>query len=263
MESIQNYSDLTGKIALVTGGTKGIGKAIADQLSAAGAQVIVTARNEPAESTEGQHFILADLTNAGDVARLAGQINTQFGALNILINNVGGLTAPMGGFSTLTDGNWERELQLNLISATRLDRELLPAMLNQKNGVIIHISSVAGKFPIWNLNMAYAVSKAALNCYSKALSGELAPKGIRVLTVAPGGTRTLGMESAIEGYATNAGLSVAEATEQLLRTGGGIPMGRLAETAEVASLVHYLVSPAASYLTGAIYQIDGGSLPVA
>jgi NAD(P)-dependent dehydrogenase (short-subunit alcohol dehydrogenase family) len=263
MDSIQNYKDLTGKIALVTGGTKGIGKAIADQLSAAGAKVIITARNEPAESTESHHFIAADLTNAGDVARLSEEINTQFGAVNILINNVGGLTAPMGGFSTLTDENWERELQLNLISATRLDRVLLPAMLNQKNGVIIHISSVAGRFPIWNLNMAYAVSKAALNTYSKALSSELAPKGIRVLTVAPGGTRTLGMESAIEGYATNAGLSVDEATEQLLSTGGGIPMGRLAETAEIASLVNYLVSPAASYLTGAIYQIDGGSLPVA
>jgi len=262
MDNIQNYKDLTGKIALVTGGTKGIGKAIADQLAQAGAKVIITARNQPNESNYDHRFIAADVTQPDDVSKLAQEMNEKFGAPDILINNVGGLTAPGGGFSTLTDHDWEHELQLNLLAAIRLDRLLLPGMLSKKGGVIIHISSVAGKQSLWHLNMAYAVSKAALNSYSKALSGELASKGIRVLTVSPGATRTPPMEKIIEDFANSAGLTVAEAMQQLLSQVGGIPMGRMSEPEEVASLVHFLVSPAAAYLTGANYLIDGGSLPV-
>lgn len=254
-------TDLTGKTALVTGGTKGIGKAIADELSQAGAQVIVSARNKPATESL-HHFIAADLTNPQQVTALTNEVNQQFGGVDILINNVGGLTTPGGGFSTLTDKHWEDELQLNLIAAIRLDRELLPAMIERKGGVIIHISSVAGKQALWNLNMAYAVAKAALNSYSKALATELAGKGVRVLTVSPGATKTAPMEKFIEDYASAQKINVEDALAQLLAQTGGIPMGRMAEPDEVASLVHYLVSPAASYLTGTIYAIDGGSLPV-
>jgi NAD(P)-dependent dehydrogenase (short-subunit alcohol dehydrogenase family) len=252
--------DLKGKRALVTGGTKGIGKAIADELAKAGAQVIVSARTKP-ESTP-HHFIAADLTDADQVAALAQEIKDTFGGIDILINNVGGLTTPGGGFSTLTDAHWEQELQLNLISAIRLDRILLPQMIEQQNGVIIHISSVAGKQALWNLNMAYAVSKAALNSYSKALATELAGKGVRVLTVSPGATKTPPMEKFISDYAASIGITVEEGMKQLMAQTGGIPMGRMAEPEEVASLVHFLVSPSAAYLTGTIYAIDGGSLPV-
>lgn len=262
MENKSNRKDLQGKRALVTGGTKGIGKAIADELAQAGAQVIVSARNHPGEGNTAHHFIAADLTKAEDVSRLEQEINERFGGIDILINNAGGLTTPGGGFSTLTDEHWENELQLNLLTAIRLDRVLLPKMLDQKNGVIIHISSVSGKIPLWNLNMAYAVSKAALNSYSKALSTELADKGVRVLTVSPGATRTPLMESFIEDFASTAGIPVEDAFQQLLRQIGGIPMGRMAEPEEVASLVHFLVSPDAAYLTGANYVIDGGSMPV-
>jgi len=261
MENKQNYTDLQGKRALVTGGTKGIGKAIADQLAQAGAQVVVSARNRP-EGNSGHHFIAADLTIAEHVAKLEQEINETFGGIDILINNVGGLTTPGGGFSTLTDEHWESELQLNLLAAIRLDRVLLPKMLEQKNGVIIHISSVAGRQPLWNLNMAYAVSKAALNSYSKALATELASKGVRVLTVSPGATKTPPMEKFIQDFATSAGITVDDAFQQLLGQVGGIPMGRMAEPEEVASLIHFLVSPAAAYLTGTNYAIDGGSLPV-
>jgi NAD(P)-dependent dehydrogenase (short-subunit alcohol dehydrogenase family) len=252
--------DLKGKKALVTGGTKGIGKAIADELAKAGAQVIVSARTKPEEATH--HFIAADLTDAAQVAALAKEIADTFGSIDILINNVGGLTTPGGGHSTLTDAHWQQELDLNLISAIRLDRILLPQMIVQKSGVIIHISSVAGRQALWNLNMAYAVSKAALNSYSKALATELADKGVRVLTVAPGATRTEPMVRFLNDYATSAGITPEEGMKQLMAQTGGIPMGRMAEPEEVASLVHYLVSPSAAYLTGTIYAIDGGSLPV-
>jgi NAD(P)-dependent dehydrogenase (short-subunit alcohol dehydrogenase family) len=263
MENKQHYNtDLEGKIALVTGGTKGIGKAIADRLAVAGARVIVSARNHPGDADLKHHFIAADLTQPTDVSNLTQEINDQFGGIDILINNVGGLTTPGGGFSTLTDEHWENELQLNLLAAIRLDRVLLPKMLEQKSGVIIHISSVAGKQALWNLNMAYAVSKAALNSYSKTLATELASKGIRVLTVSPGATKTPPMEKFIADYAIATGITVDEAFQQLLSQTGGIPMGRMAEPDEVASLVHFLVSPAAAYLTGTNYAIDGGSLPV-
>ena len=252
--------DLKGKTALVTGGTKGIGKAIADELAKAGAQVIVSARTKPEETTH--HFIAADLTNVGDVDLLAKEIEATYGGIDILINNVGGLTTPGGGHSTLTDSHWQQELDLNLISAIRLDRTLLPKMIEKQSGVIIHISSVAGKQALWNLNLAYAVAKAALNSYSKALATELAAQGVRVLTVAPGATKTAPMVKFLEDYAASAGISPEEGMKQLMAQTGGIPMGRMAEPEEGAQLVHFLVSPSAAYLTGTIYAIDGGSLPV-
>ncbi|WP_298736092.1 SDR family oxidoreductase [uncultured Chitinophaga sp.] len=260
--SQQQLTNLQGKTALVTGGTKGIGRAIADKLAQEGAQVIVTARNHPDDAQLPHHFIAADLTKSADVDRLSQEISDRYGKVDILINNAGGLTTPPGGFSTLTDEHWENELQLNLLSAIRLDRALLPAMIERKSGVIIHISSVAARQPLWNLNMAYAVSKAALNSYSKSLATELASKGVRVLTVAPGATKTPPMEKFIADYAASAGISLEEGYQLLLSQAGGIPMGRLAAPEEVASLVHFLVSPAAAYLTGTVYAIDGGSLPV-
>ncbi|WP_142683878.1 SDR family oxidoreductase [Chitinophaga polysaccharea] len=264
MQNKQNeHKDLTGKTALVTGGTKGIGKAIADRLQQAGAKVIVTARNPPEESNSDHHFIAADLMQAGQVTKLAQDINEKFGGIDILVDNIGGLTTPGGGFSALTDQHWESELQLNLLAAIRLDRALLPKMLEQKSGVVIHMSSVSGMLPLWQHNMAYAVAKAALNSYSKALANELAGKGIRVLTVSPGATKTPPMEKFIQQIASSTGLTPDEAFQHLMREIGGIPMGRMAEPNEVASLVYFLASPAAAYLTGANYLIDGGALPVA
>jgi NAD(P)-dependent dehydrogenase (short-subunit alcohol dehydrogenase family) len=249
-------NDLEGKVVLVTGGTKGIGKAIADRLASAGAKIIVTARNHPGPSFE-YPFIQADLVQPEQARQLSEQIDHTFGAVDILVNNAGGLTSPPGGFSTLTDEHWEHELRLNFLSVTRLDRLLLPKMIERSAGVIVHISSVAGRVPLWHLNMPYAAAKAALNSYSKGLSSELAPKGIRVLTVSPGATKTPPMQGFLRDLATGAGVSEEDFLSKM-----GLPMGRMAEPHEVASLVHFLVSPAAKYLTGTNYSIDGGSVPV-
>jgi NAD(P)-dependent dehydrogenase (short-subunit alcohol dehydrogenase family) len=257
---MENNTALEGKIALVTGGTKGIGKAIADRLAKAGATVIVTARNHPGEIT--YHFIAADLAIPGNITKVVTEINERFGGVDILINNMGANTLPGGGFSTLTDEHWDQALQVNLLASVRLDRALLPKMLEQKSGVIIHISSTSGMLPIWESTMAYSAAKAALNAYSKTLSSEVAPQGVRVITVSPGLNKTEAMMNFLTGLAKSAGITMEEMTTKLMERLGGIPMGRMAEPEETAELVYFLVSPAASFITGANYVIDGGNFPI-
>lgn len=262
--SNQRYQDsaLKGKRALVTGGTKGIGKAIADRLAAAGAQVIITARNHPGAAALKHHFIAADLSLPADVHKVTGEINALFGGVDILVNNMGANTFPGGGFSKLTDEHWEQALQVNLLSSVRLDRALLPKMLEQKSGVIIHISSTSGQFPIWESTMAYSAAKAALNTYSKALADEAAPGGVRVVTVSPGLNKTQAMATFLAELAQGAGITVEEMTQKLFERVGGVPLGRMAAPEETAELVYFLVSPRAAYITGANYFIDGGNFPV-
>jgi NAD(P)-dependent dehydrogenase (short-subunit alcohol dehydrogenase family) len=260
MENAQTIDGvLKGKIALVTGGTKGIGKAVVGRLQQAGATVIVTARNQPAADYP---FVSADLSRPEDVNKVATVVREQFGRIDILINNMGANTYPGGGFSTLTDEHWDQALQVNLLSSVRLDRALLPIMLQQKSGVIIHVSSTSSQFPIWESTMAYSAAKSALNTYSKALATEVADKGIRVVTVSPGLNKTEAMTAFLEDYANKANISVAEMTGKLFERVGGVPMGRMAEPEETAELIYFLVSPAASYITGANLIIDGGNFPV-
>ncbi|GAB3921947.1 SDR family oxidoreductase [Mucilaginibacter myungsuensis] len=254
--------DLEGKIALVTGGTKGIGKAITARLLSAGATVVVTARNEPEEVDNSYHFIAADLSKADEVAKVATEISNKFGGVDILINNMGANTFPGGGFSALNDEHWYQALEVNLLSSVRLDRALLPKMLEKKSGVIIHISSTSGQFPIWESTMAYSAAKSALNTYSKSLADEAGPHGIRVNTVSPGLTKTEAMSSFLTDLAGQAGITFEEMTQKLFDRVGGVPLGRMAEPEETAELVYFLVSPKGSYITGANYFIDGGNFPV-
>lgn len=263
MENRPHYNTaLKGKTALVTGGTKGIGKAIADRLAEAGATVIVTARNHPGETDLKHHFIAADLSGSADIAKAVNEINEKFGRVDILINNMGGLSSPSGGFRVLTDEHWNNELQLNLLAAIRLDKALLPEMLEQKSGVIIHISSTSGMQPLWEVNMPYAVAKAALNAYSKTLANEVAGKGVRVLTVSPGPVKTDAMENFLKEMSKTLGITVDEMAQNLMDKIGGIPTGRMGDPKEIAELVNFLVSPGASYITGANYVIDGGAFPI-
>ena len=260
MENVQTAQEvLKGKIALVTGGTKGIGKAIVNRLLLAGATVIVTARNQPDATYP---FIAADLSRPEDVIKVATFVREQFGRIDILINNMGANTYPGGGFAALTDEHWDQALQVNLLSSVRLDRAVLPIMMEQKSGVIIHISTTSSQFPIWESTMAYSAAKSALNTYSKTLATEVANKGIRVVTVSPGLNRTEAMTAFLEGYAKQANITVEEMTGKLFERVGGVPIGRMAKPEETAELIYFLVSPAASYITGANLIIDGGNFPV-
>ncbi len=253
--------ELIGKVALVTGGTKGIGRAIAERLSEAGAIVAVTARRRPAETQPKHHFIAADLTIASETDKVVNEINEKFGSIDILVNNMGGSASPSGGFAALTDEHWENDLQVNLQSAVRIDRAILPQLVEKKSGVIIHISSVTGTLPVYQSLGGYAAAKAALNNYSKSLSKEFSPKGIRVAAVSPGMVKTDTMDAYLQSLAETSGLDVEQVTQNLMDSLGGIPLGRMALPGEIAELVGFLVSPKASYITGVNYIIDGGSNP--
>lgn len=142
-----------------------------------------------------------------------------------------------------------------------MNKSLLPAMIRQKSGVIVNISTGAAKQPIWEMTMSYSAAKAALNAYSKALANELGPKGIRVNVVSPGVVKTQLMLDFIENIANSSGITVDEAF-QLMMDKVGVPVGRMAEPEEIADLVAFLVSSEAKYITGVNYAIDGGASPV-
>ncbi|XZF14573.1 SDR family oxidoreductase [Chitinophagaceae bacterium MMS25-I14] len=262
MEQGFNYgNELAGKVALVTGGTKGTGKAIAQRLSGAGATVIITARNQPETAMQRLHFIAADLDGPQGTQKVIDEIMAQYGRLDILVNNLGGSETPGGGFAALTDEDWESTIRTNLLAPVRLDRGFLPQMLERGSGVIIHIASIQGKLPLYDATLPYAAAKAGLINYSKSLSNEVSPKGVRVLTVSPGWIMTTAATRMMERIALNANTSVEEATQSVMDALGGIPMGRPAQPEEVAELVGFLVSPRAAYLTGTEYVIDGGTIP--
>lgn len=254
-------NELSGKIALVTGGTKGTGKAIAERLLQAGATVIITARNKPETENRHLHFITSDLTKAEDAQKVVSEVLSTYGRLDILVNNLGSSVTPAGGFTALTDEDWESTLQANLLAPVRLDRGFLPQMIHQKSGVIIHIASIQGKLPLFDSTLPYAAAKAGLINYSKSLSNEVAPKGVRVITVSPGWISTENVKGWLETIAQNSNITVDEAQQSVMNALGGIPFGRPAEPKEVAEFVGFLASPRANYLTGTNFVIDGGTIP--
>jgi NAD(P)-dependent dehydrogenase (short-subunit alcohol dehydrogenase family) len=262
MENEFNFNnELSGKVALVTGGTKGAGLAIARRMQSAGATVIVTARNEPESLDEGLHFVAADLSRAEGTEKVRAEVLNTFGRLDILVNNMGGSETPGGGFAVLSDAHWESAIGTNLMAPVRLDRTFLPQMLERGQGVIIHVASIQGRLPLYDSTLPYAAAKAGLINYSKSLSKEVSPKGVRVLTVSPGWIMTESSVRMMERIATSSDVSIEAATQSVMNALGGIPMGRPAQPEEVAELIGFLVSPRAAYLTGTEYVIDGGTIP--
>jgi NAD(P)-dependent dehydrogenase (short-subunit alcohol dehydrogenase family) len=185
----------------------------------------------------------------------------QLGGVDILVNVLGGSSAPSGGFATLDDKEWSKELNQNLMPAIRLDRALLPSMITQGSGVIVHVTSIQRVLPLPQSTIAYAAAKAALSTYSKALSKEVTPKGIRVIRVAPGWVETEAAVALAQRLAAQAGTDYEGGKQIIMKGLGGIPLGRPAKPKEVADLIAFLVSPRAASITGAEYVIDGGTVP--
>lgn len=254
-------NEFTNKRVLVTGGTKGMGLAIAEKLAQSGAKVFTTARSLPDGFPLAGDFIQADISTADGVQTVVERVFTESGGLDILINNVGGSSAPNGGFSVLTDDLWQQTFDQNLFAAVRLDRAFLPEMIERRSGVIIHIASIQRTLPLYESTLAYAAAKAALVNYSKNLSNEVSPKGVRIVAVSPGFIETKAAARMIESLAETGKTDIQTARQKLMDSLGGIPLNRPGLPEEVAELVAFLASDRASYINGTEYVIDGGTIP--
>ncbi len=230
-------------------------------LRAAGVDVIATARTLPANPLDGVRYLAADLSTAEGAAEVAHSVLQHGDGVDILVNVLGGSSAPAGGFVALDDAQWTRELHQNLMPAVRLDRALLPAMLARGRGVIVHVSSIQRLLPLPESTIAYAAAKAALTTYSKALSKEVTPRGVRVVSVAPGWIETEAAVALAQRLAEQAGTDYEGGKRITMQSLGGIPLGRPARPEEVADLIAFLASPRAASITGSEHLIDGGTVP--
>jgi NAD(P)-dependent dehydrogenase (short-subunit alcohol dehydrogenase family) len=253
-------TEFAGKRALVTGGTKGMGEAIVRRLTAGSATVATTARSPLPEGLPVKLFVQADISTREGVDKVVREVLDRLGGVDILVNNVGGSSAPGGGVLALGDEDWQDTINTNLFAAVRLDRELLPGMLERGSGVIIHISSIQRRLPLFEATLAYAAAKAALTTYSKGLSKEVGPRGVRVNTVAPGFIETTAAHRLVARLAEEARTDEATARQGLMDSLGGIPIGRPGRPSEVAELFAFHDSDRAASIHWSEYLIDGGTV---
>ena len=255
------FLTLKGKRALITGGTQGAGAATVALFRDLGAQVLTTAR-KPVDLPDAL-FVSADLTTPEGCERVAKAVQDRMGGTDILVHMLGGSSAPGGGFAALGEAEWQAELALNLMPAVRLDRALVPGMIAQGGGVVVHVTSIQRLLPLPEATTAYAAAKAALSVYSKSLSKEVSPKGVRVVRVAPGWIETEASVRLAERVASDAGTDLDGGRRIIMDSLGGIPIGRPSKPLEIANLIAFLASDRAASITGTEYVIDGGTVPTA
>jgi NAD(P)-dependent dehydrogenase (short-subunit alcohol dehydrogenase family) len=251
--------DLRDSVCIVTGSTGGIGLETARLLAAEGAAVVTSGRrDEPPGVGEALH-VAGDLGRAGEPERLVRHVEEKLGRVDCLVNNVG--VAVQRSFEEVTDDEWDELWHLNVMSYVRTIRAVLPAMRERKAGVIVNVSSTAGKRPSASMP-DYSVTKAAVLSLSRLIADVYAKDGIRCNAITPGPTATeawLGQGGLAEQQAARSGKTKDEV---LAAVGGGRPLGRLAEPGEIASVIAFLCSPRASYVTGAAWSADGGTVPI-
>lgn len=259
MSITADRTEFAGKRVLVSGGTKGLGRATVERFLAGGARVITAARTIR-DIIEGVEYVEADLTTPEGGETLARAAIERLGGIDILAHVVGGSASPAGGFVALTDEHWLAELNLNLLATVRLDRLLIPQMIERGAGVVVHVTSIQSVLPLPESTTGYAAAKAALRTYSKSISKELGPKGVRVNAVSPGWIMTEGAGDFLGTIQAAHGGTIEDARQSVLDALGGISIGRGAEPEEVADLIAYLAADRAAAIHGAEVVIDGGTI---
>lgn len=253
---------LKNKVALVAAGSRGLGRAVAEELAAEGASLVLCARDSStldetaaaiAKSNEAHVLAVpADVTVTDDIKRVVNTGIERFGRIDILVTNAGG--PPAGRFEQLTHEQWEDAIRLTLFSAIELTRQVLPGMKERRWGRILNITSIAVKQPVENLLLSNSL-RAGLTGFARTLANEVAADGITVNNIMPGYTRTERLDELAQMMAEKQGISADEFRGKWEKE---IPMGRLGEPREFAALATFLVSERASYITGTSIQVDGG-----
>ncbi|MFE8013939.1 SDR family NAD(P)-dependent oxidoreductase [Streptomyces antibioticus] len=255
---------LDDKVAVVTGASKGIGLAVVEKLAGEGAKVAAGSRSSTPEldalaAKYDVTFVPVDLSTAEGAERLVRQAVESYGGVDVLVNNVGA-AEPRESFLDVSDADWQRIFDLTFFSAVRMSRAALPHLIQDGGGAIVNISSINARLPFPTV-VDYSAAKAALTNLNKALSEEFAPQGVRVNAIAPGPVRTP-FWTAPGGFADTtaaaAGVTAQEAIDVVVPQSMGITSGRVTEAHEVADLILFLASPAASNITGTETLIDGG-----
>ncbi len=251
--------ELAGKIAVVTGASKGIGLAIVEELAAEGAKVVAGARTVAAlEGIDGVTPFAVDLVDPDGPARLVAQAVDGLGGIDVLVNNVGAVHLRLDGFVNISDDDFRATFELDFFSAIRATRAAVAAMLERGSGTIVNVVSVNATFQPDGAVLDYGAAKAALLNVSKALSQELGPQGIRIASVSPGQVATdlwLGDDGVAATIGAKAGVSADSIRAQAT---AGIPTGRFTTPREVATLVTVLASPRTANVNGSNFVIDGG-----
>jgi NAD(P)-dependent dehydrogenase (short-subunit alcohol dehydrogenase family) len=256
-----DVEEFKGKRVLVTGGTKGMGRSIVQRFAQSGALVASTARSPVPSDFTGTLFVQADIGSSVGVQRVIDEIELKWGGIDVLVNCVGGSEAPNGGFQALTDEDWALAINVNLLAAVRFNKAFAPGMIERHSGVVIHISSIQHRLPLYDATLAYAAAKGALSTYSKGLANQVGPKGVRVNMISPGFIETAGAHGMIVQLAKDRDIDENAARQEIMNMIGGIPIGRPGRPEEVAELVAFLASDRAASIHGADFVIDGGTLP--
>lgn len=253
---------LSGKVALVAAASKGLGRAIAEALSAEGASLAICARGEAAltatrdsiarTASAPVHAVPGDVSRTEDIERIARSTIERFGRVDVLVTNAGG--PPVGTFEKHDWAAWQRAVELTLRSAVELTRAVLPGMRERRWGRVIHVTSLAVKQPIDGLMLSTSI-RAAVTGFSRTLANEVAADGVTINTILPGFMNTERVTELNKATAAREGVTVAEVER---RTLGQIPTRRIGEPAELATLAAFLASERAAYITGQSIAVDGG-----
>jgi NAD(P)-dependent dehydrogenase (short-subunit alcohol dehydrogenase family) len=239
-------NEFSGRRALVTGGTRGIGAAIAQRLLDGGAEVVVVGRSHSDDAPRAATFVSGDVSTNQGVKAIAAEALKTLGGLDILVNNAGGSKAYLGGSETIPDEEWQHDIALNLLAAVRLTNAVLPALRNSKAAAIVNVSSTAATIP-FPFDVHYGAAKAALDYYSRTLAVELGASGIRVNVVSPGPISTPNSNELRKQFPIS--------DDDWFQY---VPLGRIGTTEDIAEVTALLASDRGKFLTGVNYRVDGG-----